>query len=468
MAGLIWGLIGVWIALASEPSDLQATLGVLMIAQAVSGVIAWRRLRATAEAVLPDFLTVYLLIQFVSKSITALGRAAEIYSDPLQFMDQRIASMYQIVPAQYEFQAELLFLLAMGIFIATWRMLEGRRPLAVWTELSSSSMWWVYLVGLCGYLLVSVGGRAASLGIAAELLRLLSIGAIAVLLGGRTKYALGARRGLVAVLALAPWYLLALRSGMKGEFALVSLPMLLPALRSPSVGRSILVAGFLAIVVVFVFPFSQEWRMANWGPNRIGDEVEVHSVASRVLLRWEEDGLLETAKRSTQQWTSRGSSSEQGGLVMYLAEQDGLIGPILLTGFASMFIPRAIWPDKPTYAPGAWFSWYLGYAPTPEDATTSTAMMLPTELYWMFGILGVVLGMPLLAILYFWTWRFLVRRATTGPIAAAALFALLARSAGLEGVHAIYAFSSPIMLVVAVLVVDRIQRIALPRAGISR
>jgi hypothetical protein len=110
------------------------------------------------------------------------------------------------------------------------------------------------------------------------------------------------------------------------------------------------------------------------------------------------------------------------------------------------------------YQPGAWFTWYLGLANSPEEATTATAMMLPTELYWMFGTLGVIGGMAVLAWLYFRVWRYLWRRSARDIIPLVALFALLARSSGLEGIHTIYAISSPIILVVYVILFDHLQR----------
>lgn len=45
---------------------------------------------------------------------------------------------------------------------------------------------------------------------------------------------------------------------------------------------------------------------------------------------------------------------------MQLAERDGFIGAVLIEGLSSIFVPRFLWPEKPSYMPGAWFTWYLG------------------------------------------------------------------------------------------------------------
>jgi hypothetical protein len=57
------------------------------------------------------------------------------------------------------------------------------------------------------------------------------------------------------------------------------------------------------------------------------------------------------------------------------------------------FVPRVLWPDKPTVTRGAWFSSYLGLYDTEADATTAIGMTAAGELYWNFGIIGVLVGM---------------------------------------------------------------------------
>ncbi|MBK9265848.1 MAG: oligosaccharide repeat unit polymerase [Polyangiaceae bacterium] len=69
------------------------------------------------------------------------------------------------------------------------------------------------------------------------------------------------------------------------------------------------------------------------------------------------------------------------------------------------FIPRAIWPDKPSVTRGAWFSEYLGQARSEETATTSLGQTAPGELYWNFGWPGVLLGMSLLGVVCGKLWK---------------------------------------------------------------
>ncbi|HLA12095.1 MAG TPA: hypothetical protein VJ023_16025 [Pyrinomonadaceae bacterium] len=69
------------------------------------------------------------------------------------------------------------------------------------------------------------------------------------------------------------------------------------------------------------------------------------------------------------------------------------------------FIPRIIWPDKPTVTRGGWFSTYLGLFQLESDATTAIGMTAVGELYWNFGTIGVVAGMFLIGLGQGLLWR---------------------------------------------------------------
>lgn len=69
------------------------------------------------------------------------------------------------------------------------------------------------------------------------------------------------------------------------------------------------------------------------------------------------------------------------------------------------FIPRILWPEKPTITRGAWFTVYLGQARTEEKATTSLGQTAAGELYWNFGWLGTFVGMAILGAMCGRLWR---------------------------------------------------------------
>lgn len=461
LTGGVWGLIGVSLALLYRPSEWQASAGVLMLFQAFCGVLTWHRFRLTRDAVLPDFLTVMLFNLFITKTVSVLGLLVDANVEVFGEVG-RLVLRGESVPLEYQFQAELVFLLAAVVFTGVWWALEGRRLRALWHQPPSKIVWAIYALTGAGYLGFVFAGFGAAAGETKDLLHMCAIGALAVLLGGQGPYALGRRKSWLAVVGLIPFLVLALRSGMKGEVALVMLPILLPIFRRMTVLRFAFLGGFMLFVVLFMFPFSTAWRQANWASWHGYENAGISVVASRVFDRWANDGLVNTATQSLAQWAMRGSSAEIGGLVMQEAHRNGFIGPVLIKGLTTIFIPRFLWPDKPMYEPGAWFTWYLGEASSPETATTSTAMMLPTELYWMFGLVGVVLGMAFLGVLYFIIWESLRKLSRTGLIPMFALFSLLARSAGMEEIHTIYAISGPVILLVYVIFFDLLQKLLMP------
>jgi hypothetical protein len=464
---MAWIACGVLLAFYYPLSDAEALAGVLMIHQGLTGALALRRFRQTSTAVLPDFLTVFLFMLFVNKTVTLVGLIASSGLEGAGELNPT-REAYEIIPLRYQFKAEALFLVATVLFLATWRLLEGRRPTAVWTEPASRGVWWLYAVGLLAYVAMSVTGTARMAGMSSTLAQMASIGGLAVLVGGHSKYALGHGQAWLPVLALTPWYWFALRSGMKGEFLIASLPVLLAVFRRPTRKRLGWIGVFLAVVLLFVFPFSNTWRRANWRTGTPQTRAGVIEVASDVYGQLRGEGMVGTVVTSTRKWLSRGSTSTQGGLVMWLEERDGRIGATLLSGIGGIFIPRLFWPEKPTYTPGAWFTWYLGNAPSPELATSATATMLATELYWSFGIAAVLSGIPGICALYFFAWRGLQRRSSNRLVPMAGLFALLAGAGDLQGMHVIYAVSTPSILYAAIVLLDRLQRDFLPHLGMPR
>ena len=69
------------------------------------------------------------------------------------------------------------------------------------------------------------------------------------------------------------------------------------------------------------------------------------------------------------------------------------------------FIPRLIWPEKPSVTRGAWFATYIGFAKSEEEATTSLGITATGEVYWNYGIPGVIIGMFIIGCLLGQLWR---------------------------------------------------------------
>jgi len=70
---------------------------------------------------------------------------------------------------------------------------------------------------------------------------------------------------------------------------------------------------------------------------------------------------------------------------------------------ALVFIPRAVWVNKPCLNYGKWFAiTYLGY---PQETRTSVAVTLVGDLYLNFGVVGVILGMFLLGLCFYFLYQ---------------------------------------------------------------
>jgi hypothetical protein len=80
------------------------------------------------------------------------------------------------------------------------------------------------------------------------------------------------------------------------------------------------------------------------------------------------------------------------------------------------FIPRVLWADKPSVTRGGWFTLYLGQARKESDITTSTGQTAIGELYWNFGLPGVIAGMGFLGVLIGGLWRMTRAQAHQDPL----------------------------------------------------
>jgi hypothetical protein len=72
-----------------------------------------------------------------------------------------------------------------------------------------------------------------------------------------------------------------------------------------------------------------------------------------------------------------------------------------------VWIPRFVWPDKPTIAKGQWFASEIGqgfYLPS-GAFSNSINMTIPGELYLNYGWLGIVVGCSLIGALFSLLWR---------------------------------------------------------------
>jgi hypothetical protein len=105
------------------------------------------------------------------------------------------------------------------------------------------------------------------------------------------------------------------------------------------------------------------------------------------------------------QFVNRQFDAVPVGFMVGQVKESGLLLGETMEYASYAFIPRLLWPDKPTVTRGAWFSMQLGLFDSEAEATTAIGMTAVGELYWNFGILGVLVGMFAIGCFQGMLWR---------------------------------------------------------------
>lgn len=105
------------------------------------------------------------------------------------------------------------------------------------------------------------------------------------------------------------------------------------------------------------------------------------------------------------QFVNRQFDAVPVGFIVSEVNDSGILLGETMKYAAYGFVPRLVWPEKPTVTRGLWFSTYVGLSQTEGEATTSVGMTATGELYWNFGIVGVVVGMFVIGGLFGYLWR---------------------------------------------------------------
>jgi len=261
-------------------------------------------------------------------------------------------------------------------------------------------------------------------------------------------------------LLLVPLSINLLSFGMKSAFFFFVLPMMLAYfIKKPRVGIVLLCLSAI-FMLGFVFPYVSKFRKLMW---HTGEKSDVVSIIREVSQDYKEIGVSGVLTDSFETLLKRSSGIGSPGLVVYFADVSGPLGPQFLESLTYAFIPRLIWPNKPVFEPAAWFSWYLGYSTSPEEATTATALHIGPELYWMFGWIGPVVGLFLLGAMFCRIDRYMLNQIKKSPVMIPAWYSFLVFVAFLEEVRFNSALIGPIILLVNVSILKWVLRIVIPR-----
>lgn len=416
--------------------------GVCMLAIAFSLAIVSRRWKKLKHGDIPDFLTVFLLFQVANKLMTIIS---------LAFGDEArtVYDLADLVGPVYNFRAESVHLIAMVLFTIGWLFVErhsqSKRDLQS-RQYSIGALAVFYVASSLVVLILYISAGVVSTGLLSAFMKYSALGAVAIMLVSNTPYGLGGSKSMLTLSLLAPYFYLAMISGTKGEMIVASLPVVVAGIGTGWKWVMVVLTPLALFMLAIGIPLSQEMRSANWESAGGTEEIDLSQGLTRVMSRYASGDGLSMIHYTIIAFCNRASSAESGGLVMRYAERDGFLGFETLKLLPAVFVPRILWPDKPSFRPGAWFTWYRGRASSPESATSATAMMLGTEFYWSFGAAGLLILMCLGG-LYAIVWRALRRISTLGLVGFAGMFALLGMSVRFEESNALYAVSGPIAYV---------------------
>lgn len=174
------------------------------------------------------------------------------------------------------------------------------------------------------------------------------------------------------------------------------------------------IPGLAAVLVLFYFTLvAPVVALARATPLQPGQNPALH------LLRTAEMAVsgasytgqgLTSAQRPTFQYQldrflNRTFDPMPLAFVMGETRSYGFLDGESFNRLAYALIPRVIWRDKPVVSQGAWFAVYLGFAESESTATSVWGITAPGELYWNFGIPGLVVGMLLIGALLGSLWN---------------------------------------------------------------
>ena len=249
---------------------------------------------------------------------------------------------------------------------------------------------------LAALFLMARPDAASSLGAAVPAVNALGVGALFFLI--RQMSWSGLRKVVVHLALSTPYLLLAIQSTGKEAMIIALLPVALTAwfgLPRTSARISLAIAGLVVIAVVS--NLSTYMRVMTWGVDK--RTASVGELVTEFLTVSDQLGHAETGRVGVSSFLSRANASGYRGYAVTLAETEGRHPELVYGPLAYVFIPRLLWPDKPSIDPGKEYtSLVFGrYVDSSMSAGFYTSFYLGAG--W-FGVLSgaVVLGLLIVAL----------------------------------------------------------------------
>ena len=210
---------------------------------------------------------------------------------------------------------------------------------------------------------------------------------------------------------------LELHSGSKAYIMYAFVPLAWRFLLDNSLRRflPVLLGGLAVFYLAVVAPVIMASRLIRLQPG----ESRVQPILTEFSRRFGGGGGAVSASQLGGQqhaFLSRMFDSTSTGYFVGQVRNSGLLEGKTMSYIAYAFIPRILWPQKPNVSRGAWFDAYIGQARSAKEATTSLGMTATGELYWNFGLPGVLLGMFVIGLMEGQLWRLAGSDPRSSPI----------------------------------------------------
>lgn len=180
---------------------------------------------------------------------------------------------------------------------------------------------------------------------------------------------------------------------------------------NPSIFRKIIIFLFAMVFIIVLQNTKIAFRQYTWHSNYSGSKVELFS---KIFFENIQKGDVLIEKNTFFIIYVRANQGYNVGLVMRripsFQRHDN--GTNLLTAFASAFVPRVLWPDKPEAGGKFNMKYYAGW----EIRGWSTNIGPLGEAYGAFGVSGGILYMLVLGFVIRWAFWYVFKIARKRPI----------------------------------------------------
>ena len=169
--------------------------------------------------------------------------------------------------------------------------------------------------------------------------------------------------------------------------------------------------ALLLVLIFAIFPFYNTFR--RYDPRMAFGARFSRTVEE--ISAWDSQTYAEHSVRTFQERLALVNSvavviRETGRSQPYLMGESILFAPIVA------MIPRAIWPDKPVVTIGRDFGVRFYVVNPLLDKVTSVAVTTPGELYWNFGLAGIVVGLAMFGAGVRWLYRLYGETSSLDPV----------------------------------------------------